>query len=118
VELQAYLTLTKVDQLQVVPLEKEQLPTIDEPLRFSLDQNYPNPFNPTTQIAYQIPQSETVRLDIFDINGRKVAVLVNESQPAGSYSVTFDASGLGSGLYIYRITAGSFTQTKRLMLVK
>ena len=90
----------------------------DLPLKFALDQNYPNPFNPTTQIAYQIPQSETVRLDVFDINGRKVAVLVNESQPAGRYSVTFDASGLGSGLYIYRITAGSFTQTKRLMLVK
>jgi len=106
--------ITQVNVSLVDADEQSEAP----PLKFALDQNYPNPFNPTTQIAYQLPQSEQVSLDVFDISGRKVAVLVNESQPAGRYTVTFDASGLGSGLYIYRITAGSFTQTKRLMLVK
>jgi hypothetical protein len=73
---------------------------------FQLFQNYPNPFNPVTTIRYTLPKSEFVTLKIYDILGREVAVLVNERQTAGSYSIRFDANQLSSGLYFYKITAG------------
>jgi hypothetical protein len=88
------------------------------PTAFSLEQNYPNPFNPTTVISYQLPVVSSVRIVIYDLLGREVAVLVNERKAAGSYEVQFDASGLSSGVYLYRLTAGSFTQTLKMVAVK
>ena len=88
------------------------------PAKFSLNQNYPNPFNPTTTIGYSLPKAAPVSLKIYDILGREVANLVNEEKPAGSYQVNFDASKLASGTYIYRLTAGSFSQIKKMILLK
>ncbi len=93
------------------------------PTEFSLEQNYPNPFNPTTTIRYQIPDKEFVTLKIYDILGNEVAVLVNEEKPAGSYTVEFtlhsrDGKSLSSGLYFYTISTGSFTSTKKMLLLK
>ncbi|MTI87262.1 MAG: T9SS type A sorting domain-containing protein [Balneolaceae bacterium] len=88
------------------------------PAEFTLKQNYPNPFNPTTQIAFDLPKASKVRLTVFDMLGRKVSTLVNERMSAGSQVVEFDASRLSSGMYIYRIDAGTFTSTKKMMLIK
>jgi len=88
------------------------------PLRFALEQNYPNPFNPNTTIKYELPKSSMVRLSVYDILGREVSVLVSERKNAGSYEVKFDAPGLATGVYIYRLTAGSFVQTRRMLLLK
>ncbi len=88
------------------------------PDRFALGQNYPNPFNPTTVIWYQIPTAAHVRLAVFDVLGREVATLVNEGKDAGAYTVTWDASGVPSGVYFYRLNAGSFSETKKLLLLR
>ncbi|MEZ4700311.1 MAG: binary toxin-like calcium binding domain-containing protein [Rhodothermales bacterium] len=88
------------------------------PAEIALDQNYPNPFNPVTTIAYQIGQAGPVRLEIFDMLGRSAGVLVDEAQAAGSYRVTFDASGLASGVYLYRIQAGAVSSVKRMVLLR
>lgn len=85
---------------------------------FYIEQNFPNPFNPTTQIKYSISKDELVLLKIYDILGKEVAVLVNEEKPAGTYSVTFDASKLSSGVYFYSINAGRFKQVKKMMLLR
>jgi hypothetical protein len=88
------------------------------PNSYKLEQNYPNPFNPVTSIAYSIPKSGPVKLTIYDMLGREVAVLVNEFKQAGSFSVDFDASELSSGAYLYKIEAGDFRDSKKMMLVK
>jgi len=93
------------------------------PLEFSLSQNYPNPFNPITKITYTIPNVGTslmkfLQLKIYDILGREVATLVNEEKPAGKYEVNFDASNLSSGVYFYSLKAGSFIESKKLMVLK
>ncbi len=80
--------------------------------------NYPNPFNPTTNIKYQIPEFSHVSLKIYDLLGREVADLVNEQQAAGSYNIKFDGLNLASGIYFYQIKAGSFIDTKKMMLLK
>lgn len=85
---------------------------------FELFQNYPNPFNPTTVIAYQLPQTSQVKLKVFDGLGKEIATLVNGRQAAGRYHVPFTAVGLASGVYFYRLQAGSFVETKKMMLVK
>jgi len=85
---------------------------------FSLSQNYPNPFNPTTNIKFGLPTSGNVKLVVFDVLGREVTTLVNEFKTSGIYTVDFDASMLSSGVYFYRIDAGNFTQTKKMLLVK
>ena len=90
---------------------------------FFIWQNFPNPFNPTTKIRYNIPSIvnklvSKVKLSVYDILGREVAVLVNEEQPAGNYEVTFDASNLSSGVYIYKIIAGNFTKSMKMLLLK
>ncbi len=88
------------------------------PANFSLKQNYPNPFNPTTIINYSLPRSNMVTIKVFDILGNEVASLVNEEKPAGSYSVNFNGNKLSSGVYFYRMKAGSFVETKKLILMK
>jgi hypothetical protein len=85
---------------------------------FRLNQNYPNPFNPSTTITYIIPEQSDVRLDVINISGQRVATLVDENRHAGEHSVTFDAGGLASGVYLYRLQAGPFTKTARMVLVK
>ncbi len=84
----------------------------------SLSQNYPNPFNPTTEIGYQISEIGRTRLSVYDLLGREVAVLVDGVMPAGEHRVSFDASGLSSGVYLYRLQSGSMVETRRMTLVK
>jgi len=83
-----------------------------------LAQNYPNPFNPTTVVSYQLPVPGNVRLVVYDILGREVAVLVNERKAPGSYEARFDATGLASGVYLYRLTTGTSVQTRNMILVR
>jgi photosystem II stability/assembly factor-like uncharacterized protein len=83
-----------------------------------LNQNYPNPFNPTTKISFNLPMSGLTTLAIYDISGREVVQLVNEVKTAGSYSVKFNGSNLSSGVYYYSLSAGSFTETKKMILIK
>jgi hypothetical protein len=85
---------------------------------FSLAQNYPNPFNPTTSISYSLAERSSVSLKVYDVLGTEVATLVNTTQGAGAYDVNFDAANLASGLYIYTLKAGSYTSTKKMMLLK
>jgi len=89
-----------------------------QPLTFQLKQNYPNPFNPSTKINYQISQNDFVSLKVYNILGNEVTTLVNENKPAGSYEVNFDASLLSSGTYFYKLQAGSFVETKKMILLK
>jgi hypothetical protein len=89
-----------------------------QPGKFSLSQNYPNPFNPSTVIEYSISHSGHVELRVYDALGREVRTLVSSIQNPGSYSVTFNASGLSSGVYFYRLTAGEFDRVKRMILIK
>ena len=91
---------------------------IEIPEVFSLSQNYPNPFNPTTVISYSIPQVTNVKLKVFDMLGREIATIVNKEQNAGVYNVQFNAANLSSGVYFYRIEAGSFVASKKLLLLK
>lgn len=92
--------------------------TLGIPSAFSLSQNYPNPFNPSTKISYAIPTEGLVRLSIYNILGRQVATLVNDFRRAGYYDADFNASDLASGLYFYKLESGSFTETKRMLLIK
>lgn len=88
------------------------------PATYSLKQNYPNPFNPVTSIEFDLPKNEFVKLSVYNTIGQEVSVLVNNTLNAGSHKVNFDASNLPSGIYIYKITAGDFTMTRRMSLVK
>ncbi len=85
---------------------------------FQLSQNYPNPFNPSTVIKYQIPELSFVTLKVYDVLGSEILTLVNEEIPAGSYEVEFDGTGLPSGIYFYRLQAGNFVETKKMVLMK
>jgi hypothetical protein len=88
------------------------------PSTYELEQNYPNPFNPSTTIAFALPKPSEVTLKIFDASGREVATLVEGKLPAGRHEVVLDASPFSSGVYFYRLQAGEFSRTRRLMLVK
>ena len=85
---------------------------------YLLYQNYPNPFNPTTVVSYQLPAVSDVRLVVYDLLGREVAVLVHERKAPGRYEAKFDATGLATGVYLCRLTAGSFVQTRKIVVVK
>ena len=88
------------------------------PSEFALQQNYPNPFNPSTTIRYSVPERSTVALSVYNLLGQQVAQLVLGDRERGSYEVKFDAGALPSGMYFYRLSAGSFVETRRMMLVK
>ena len=97
-----------------VGVENEGQPVTD----YALTQNYPNPFNPSTQIKFAIKEAGFVTLKVYDVLGKEVATLVKGDFTAGSYNVSFDASGLASGIYFYRLESGSFVQTNKMMLLK
>ncbi len=88
------------------------------PLKLDLLQNYPNPFNPLTTVTFALPSASTVRLAVYDMLGRQVSVLLNEVRTAGQHTVAFNAVGLASGTYTYRLTAGDRVLTKRMLLVR
>jgi hypothetical protein len=89
-----------------------------EPTTFALFQNYPNPFNPATTIRFTLPLREHVTLKVFDVLGQEVATLVNEELNAGEHTVVFDAKNLPSGVYFYRLTTPTFSQTKPMVVLK
>jgi hypothetical protein len=103
------------EQLTSVPDEQEENIIPDN---FELSQNYPNPFNPSTTIRYSVPSRSTVVLKIYDILGGEVSTLVNEDKDVGIYSVNFNTSQLASGIYLFRIQAGTFVETKKMILIK
>jgi hypothetical protein len=88
------------------------------PKEFKLEQNYPNPFNPSTVISYQLPVISNVLLKVYDILGSEVSTLVNEEQKPGYYEVEFNASHLASGMYVYRLQAGNYISTKKMLMIK
>ena len=88
------------------------------PGSFSLSQNYPNPFNPTTNFEFRIPDFGLVTLKVYDALGREVATVVNKVLPAGKHQYKWDASGLTSGIYFYRIKTGSYSSTKKMVLLR
>lgn len=113
-----YSKIVTVDLSNITDAEEEF------PTEFSLSQNYPNPFNPTTTIKFTIPSVETTRrvvstkLVVYDILGREVKTLLNKSIQPGEYEVEFDGSSLPSGVYLYRITSGKFSQVRKMVLLK
>ncbi len=104
-----WVTVAKLTGIE----EKEKIP-----LDYTLEDNYPNPFNPTTIISYQLPVGSRVTLKVYDVLGRQIKSLVDERQDAGSHSITFDGTNLPSGVYFYRLQAGSYNATRKLMLLK
>ncbi len=103
--------------LKTLPVSNELEPN-SQPNEIALFQNYPNPFNPSTIISYQLPISGMVKLDVFDMLGRKVATLIDGRTPAGLHEVTFNAQGLSSGMYFYRLKTNGITETKRFTIIK
>lgn len=98
--------------------EEDEAASGEIPTEFALEQNYPNPFNPSTTIRYRVPEETHVTLKVLNLLGEEVATLVNGMQPAGAYNITFDASGLPSGVYLYVIQAGEARMTRRFVLMK
>lgn len=88
------------------------------PAEFKLSQNYPNPFNPSTSIAFTVPQKSDVAIRIYDLLGREVALVASGVREAGNYTVAFNAGNLPSGIYFYKLIAGEFVETKRMILAK
>ena len=110
--------------LIILSLVKERLPTSIENEKpnlvksFQLYQNYPNPFNPTTKIEFALPQKGNVKLSVINILGKEIKVLINEEMEVGYNSVDFNASDLPSGVYFYQLKAGSFIDSKKMLLLK
>jgi hypothetical protein len=89
-----------------------------QPNGFILHQNYPNPFNPSTKIEFTIPKSSLVNLTVYNVLGEEIETLVNETKASGNYEVNFNSVNLPSGIYFYKLQAGSFAQTKKMILMK
>ena len=89
-----------------------------KPKEFRIYQNYPNPFNPSTVVSWQLPSGSHVLIKVYDILGNEIATLVNEEKSAGTYKVEFNASSLSSGVYFYKIQAATFSQVKKMILLK
>jgi len=106
------VTISRFDPNDVAENESEQ------PDDFRLFQNYPNPFNPVTKIGFNISELGFVSLKVYDVLGNEIATLINEEKAAGKYNMTFDASSLTSGIYIYTLQSGSNFTSKKMMLLK
>jgi len=114
-------TLTNHTSFKNVPIPTDRIKSTSDnetPRIFNLYQNYPNPFNPISTIKYDIPKQSEVTIKIFDIIGREVSILVNETKEPGFYTVSFDGTNYSSGVYFYRIETGSFTDVKKMVLLK
>jgi hypothetical protein len=119
---------SKVDQLRSLPydslaISNRIISSVDDKneslyLDYELKQNYPNPFNPTTKIEYSLPEKNQVKIEVFNLLGQKVATLINTEQSAGRHSVNWNAESFSSGIYFYKISAGSFVETKKMMVLK
>jgi hypothetical protein len=105
----------RIDEGEVMSSTVKVVPM---PTEFNLAQNYPNPFNPMTSIDYALPEAAKVKVEVYNVLGQVVDVLVDGNQEAGFHKVVWDASNMASGVYFYRITANSFTSTKRMVLMK
>ena len=105
-------------QLSISKLTGVEFTQPEIPVAFELYQNYPNPFNPSTKIGFALPRESKVKLEVFNVLGERVAVLKDEIMPAGVHVVEFNATGLSSGVYFYRLTAGDFVDTKKMVLMK
>ena len=118
----ALFTISTTEEIVILPPIPPIVSVDDEstllPEDYCLFQNYPNPFNPTTKIRYSIIKPDVVRIKIYDVLGRDVKTLTNEYMQAGTYEVQFNASGIASGIYLYRIESGNFIQTKKMILLK
>jgi hypothetical protein len=110
--------LKQIDNSGTFKYSSEAEVTVAVPTSFALGQNYPNPFNPSSVIGYSLPVNGLVTLKVYDVIGREVSTLVNETKDAGSYKVTFNASKLASGVYFYRMQAGNYISMKKLLLLK
>lgn len=119
---------SKVDQLRTLPydslaISNRIISSVDDKneslsLSFELKQNYPNPFNPTTKIEYSLPEKSQVKIEVFNLLGQKVTTLINTEQSAGKHFVNWNAESYSSGIYFYKISAGRFVQTNKMMLLK
>ena len=99
--------------VQVTGVEEQELPA-----SYALSQNFPNPFNPETNVRFTLPRESRVRIAVFDILGREQTVLVDSDLPAGVYTIHWDASGVASGMYILRMQAGDYVETRRMLLLR
>ena len=88
------------------------------PTKFQLKQNFPNPFNPSTSIEYSVPYEDKIVLTIYNILGEEVVRLIDETQPAGNYAITWDAANIASGIYFYKLQSGEISLTKKMLLLK
>lgn len=104
---------TQREATGIQPERNNTLPKV-----YSLDQNYPNPFNPVTRISYSIPKEGHVTLSVYNMLGEKVQQLVNESMSPGTYTVDWNAAGFTSGIYLYTIKSGNYTESKKLILLR
>ncbi len=107
--------VTAIENQGIIGFNSEQGVIPDE---FELSQNYPNPFNPSTKISFSLPKSTLVKIALYDILGKETGILLNEYTAAGNYTISFDGSKLASGIYFYRMTAGDFTEVRKMVLVK
>jgi hypothetical protein len=111
--------VSDIDHRVIYPQIGSSAKGVELPAVFALSQNYPNPFNPVTEIGFSLPTASKVRLGVYNIPGQKVTTLSDTEQfPAGSHSVTWDASSVATGVYLYRLEAGSFVETKKMLLLK
>jgi len=112
-------SFAKAFEIKILNLFPNEISETDQlPVKFDLKQNYPNPFNPTTKISYSLANDGLVQLTVYDLQGNEVANLVNKIQSKGRYEINFNASSLTSGIYLYRIQTGDFTETKKLILLQ
>ncbi|MDY0081914.1 MAG: T9SS type A sorting domain-containing protein [Ignavibacteriaceae bacterium] len=113
-----YYRLKQVDYNGSVNYSDVVSVVMEVPIEFALGQNYPNPFNPSTKINYSVPQSGLVSIVIYDLTGQEAATVVNEIKQPGNYEIEFNASGLSSGVYFYKMTANGFSQIKKMSIIK